>query len=206
MELILKKLKYLFTITALLISSVTISATRYVSDDIYIYLHSGPNLDFRIIGTVKSGERVNTLEYNTETKFMRIKTPQGKVGWVKNSELQANLTAKLLLPKVQKDLKSIQNKLANIAKKNKEKMADNIDTITQQEKLITNLRSESSSLQKTIMELKERNLELDLLQSTKDERVKMEWMINGGGVLIFGLVVGLILPFIPRRKKRRENW
>jgi len=202
----LKNLKYLFTIVALLISSVAISAPRYVSDDIYIYLHSGPSLEFRITGTVKSGDRVETLKYNKATKFTRIKTSHGKVGWVKNSELQTNLTAKLLLPKVQKDLKLAQDKLANIANKNKQKMAGNVDTIIQQEKLITNLRRERSSLQNSIMELKERNLELDLLQSTKDDRVKMEWMINGGGVLIFGLIIGLILPFIPRRKKRRENW
>ena len=107
---------------------------------------------------------------------------------------------------MQEDLKTAKQKLKNIHDKNKKKMATNIDTIDQQDKLIADLKNEKVSLQKTIMELKEKNLELDLLQSTKKDRVKMEWMINGGGVLLFGLIIGLILPFIPRRKKRQENW
>jgi len=202
----LKSLKYLFVVSAILMSCIATSAPRYVSDDIYIYLHSGPGIEFRIIGTAKASDKVETLKYDKKTKFMQIKTPRGKVGWVKMSELQKSLPAKLLLPKVQEDLKTAQQKLANIASKNKQKMAKNVDTIRQQNELIANLKDEKSSLQTTILELKERNLELDLLQSTKDDRVKMEWMINGGGVLIFGLVIGLILPFIPRRKKRKENW
>ena len=51
-------------------------------------MHSGPSLEYRIIGTLAVGTDVNALEYNEETKFMQVKTNAGKVGWVKLSELQ----------------------------------------------------------------------------------------------------------------------
>ena len=202
----MKILNVLFATAAILLSSTAISATRYVSDNIYTYLHSGPSSKFRIIGTVRTGEKIKTLSSNKKTKFTQIKTLKGKIGWIQTSEVQNELPAKLVLPTVQEDLKTAKQKLKNIHDKNKKKMATNIDTIDQQDKLIADLKNEKVSLQKTIMELKEKSLELDLLQSTKKDRVKMEWMINGGGVLLFGLIIGLILPFIPRRKKRQENW
>ena len=83
---------------------------------------------------------------------------------------------------------------------------ENIQSITDKENLIAKLQSEKKYLQESIEELKAKNLELDLLQDTKDERIKMEWMMYGGSVLVFGLLIGLIIPFLPRRKKRRDNW
>ncbi len=182
------------------------AATRYVSDDVFIYLHSGPSLDYRIIGTIKVGASVTTLKYDDSTKFMQVKTQSGKTGWVNNKELQKSLPAKTMLPTVQKELKQAQAKLDSIAAENDKILAEKIQSISDKEGLITALESEKATLQLTIEELKARNLELDLLQDTKDERVKMEWLLNGGGVLLFGLLLGLLIPFIPRRKKRQNNW
>ena len=44
--------------------------TRYVSDDVFVYIHSGPSLEYRIIGTLKVGTQVETLKYNQSTKFV----------------------------------------------------------------------------------------------------------------------------------------
>jgi len=136
---------------------------------------------------------------------MEVKTPKGKVGWVKLSELQKDLPATIQLPQVQKQLEEAENKLANIAQENAKQQKENIQSITEKEALIATFESDKEYLQKTIEDLKAKNLELDLLQDTKDERVKMEWMMYGGSVLFFGLLIGFIIPFLPRRKKR-QNW
>ncbi|WP_019613565.1 TIGR04211 family SH3 domain-containing protein [Psychromonas ossibalaenae] len=202
----MKIIKFAITLLSLTLSLNVSAATRYVSDDVFIYLHSGPSLDYRIIGTIKVGASVTTLKYDDSTKFMQVKTQAGKTGWVNNKELQKSLPAKTMLPAVQKELKQAQAKLSSIAAENDKTLADKIQSISDKEGLITALESEKIVLQKTIDELKARNLELDLLQDTKDERVKMEWLLNGGGVLLFGLLLGLLIPFIPRRKKRQNNW
>ena len=72
--------------------------------------------------------------------------------------------------------------------------------------IVDNLKQDKLQLQQEIVDLKARNLELDLLQETKDSRVKMQWLLNGGGVLFLGLIIGLLIPFLPRRKKRKNNW
>lgn len=202
----MKTLKYIIAIISLTFCVNLLAATRYVSDNIYIYMHSGPSQNYRIIGTIKAGTPVTTLNYDSDTKFMQVKTPRGKTGWVQGKELQEELPAVTLLPEVKKQLEEAQTKLSNIVQENEKTLQENALSMTEKDNLIVNLQNEKKYLQQTIDELKAKNLELDLLQDTKEERIKMEWMLYGGSVLFFGLLVGLIIPFLPRRKKRRDHW
>ena len=202
----MKNFKFILALFILATSFNSYSAVRYISDDIYVFLLAGPGTQYRITGTIKVGEKVNTLKYDAATKFMRVKTEAGKVGWVKNSELQQGLPAKIRLPAIQNKLTNTQKKLSSIADDNKKNQSENINQLSMQTTLIEKLQSEKVSLEKTIVSLKARNLELDLLQDTKEDRVKMEWMINGGAVLFFGILLGLLVPLIPRRKKKKSNW
>ena len=202
----MKTIKYLFTALALTLSVNSFASTRYVSDDIYIYLHSGPSLDYRIIGTLKVGTEVKTLNYNKDTKFMQVKPVTGRAGWVKLADLQKELPAKNLLPVAQEALRVSEEKLNAINEKNSETLKQKDEDFQEQAELVDHLKQEKSLLVQEVTDLKARNLELDLLQETKDSRVKMEWLLNGGGVLFLGLLIGLIIPFLPRRKKRTENW
>jgi len=200
----LKSIKLL--ILCFLFPFSSFAATQYVSDELSIYMHSGPSLQYRIIGTIEVGTSVNTLKYNEQTKFTQVKTPTGRVGWVKTSEIQKQPPAKSLLPEIQKKFQASQDKLNTINSDNAKANSDKEQAIIDKDSLIAQLDSEKRALRDTIEDLKERNMELDLLQSTKDERIKMEWLMYGGSVLFFGMLVGLILPFLPRRKKRTDNW
>lgn len=202
----MKIIKYLTAICLLSLSLNMYAATRYVSDDVFIYLHSGPSLDYRIVGTLKVGTPVETLKYDDKTKFMQVKTAKGKIVWMQNKQLQEALPAKTLLPKVQLKLQEVQAKLANIAQTNEQELQEIVQSSLDKDHLIENLMNEKKTLLKSIDDLQARNLELDLLQDTKDERIKMEWLMYGGSVLFFGLLIGLIIPFLPRRKKRQDNW
>lgn len=189
-----------------MLSMNSFAATRYVSDKVFIYLHSGPGLDYRIIGTLKVGTKVKTLKYDDGAKFMQVESPTGRVGWMKQSELQKTLPAISLLPVAQSELEQVKLKLENVAEENRKVLAEKEQRFQDQITLVDNLHEEISQLQKEILDLKASNLELDLLQETRDSRVKMQWLLNGGGVLFFGMLLGLFIPFLPRRKKRTNNW
>lgn len=180
--------------------------TRYVSDEVYIYIHSGPSLEYRIIGTLKVGTEVETLKYNKNTKFMQVKASTGKVGWMKASELQERLPAKNLLPTVQKELDEALQALENISAENDLKLSEKEVVLQEQISLVAELKAETDRLNNDVIDLKSRKLELELWQETKESREKMNWMLDGGGFLLLGLLIGLIIPFLPRRKKRTNNW
>lgn len=200
---ILKPLKLLL---CLLFSSTSFAATQYVSDDLAIFMHSGPGLEYRITGSIKVGTSVSTIKFDDKSEFMQVKAANGRTGWVKASEIQKQQPAKILLPKVQEELQISQDKLNTIDADNQADMAEKEQAIIDKDDLIAQFENEKKALRNAISELEARNLELDLLQDTKDERVKMEWLMFGGSVLFFGMVIGLIIPFLPRRKKQTENW
>ncbi|MEH6454336.1 MAG: TIGR04211 family SH3 domain-containing protein [Psychromonas sp.] len=202
----MKNIRYIIAALTLMLSVNVFAETRYVSDDVFIYMHSGPGQEYRIIGTINVGATVQTLKYNESTKYMQVRTSAGKTGWVKNQELQSTLPAKSMLPTVQKELQEAKTKLQNIEQENSQEVEQKVQSIVEKDDLIARLVSEKATLQESIIDLEARNLELDLLQDTKDERVKMEWMMYGGSVLFFGLLIGLLIPFLPRRKKKQDNW
>ncbi|HEY5714910.1 MAG TPA: TIGR04211 family SH3 domain-containing protein [Psychromonas sp.] len=202
----MKTFRYFITAISLMLCLNASAETRYVSDDVVIYMHSGPGQEYRITGTINVGSAVTTLKSDANTKFSQVRTDSGKTGWVKDNELQTTLPAKSMLPTVQKQLQEAQKKLQNIDQENSKTFDQAKQAIIEKDNLIAALVGEKQTLQQTITELEATNLELDLLQDTKDERVKMEWMLYGGSVLFFGLLIGLLIPFLPRRKKNRNNW
>jgi len=191
----LKIFTYITTVISLLLCMNAAAETRYVSDDIFIYMHSGPSREYRIVGTIDVGSPVTTLKFNQKTQFYQIRTADGKTAWVKGSQLQTTLPAKNMLPAIQEELQE-----------NSEILDQQKQSIIDKDNLIAALDNEKNTLQQTIIALEAANLELDLLQDTKDERVKMEWMMYGGSVLFIGLLFGLLIPFLPRRKKNNNNW
>lgn len=178
----------------------------YVSDNLYIFTHSGPSSKYRIVGKIKSGEKVYLIQDNKEAKFMKVNYQNNKKGWVAESNLQEQLPAKTLIPALKEQLSATNKKLSTILDDNKTSQNYNLNKVASQKTLIKTLQVENATLQKSVLSLKSKNLAVDLLQATKDERIKMEWMINGGGVLFFGLILGLIIPRLPRRKKKKDNW
>ena len=202
----MKKFKYIIAALSLILCTNVAAETRYVNDNIFIYMHSGPGLNYRIVGTIKAGTHLSTLKYDSKTKFTQIKTPKGKVAWVKSDELQTELPAVIALPKVKKQLEEALDKLANIAAENAKSQQDNIQSITDKGNLIVKLQNEKKFQQETIDQLKSQNLEYELQQDTAGDRLKMEWLLYGGYVLFGGVLLGLVVPFLPRPRKRSNNW
>ncbi len=202
----MKKFKFIAVSFAFILSFNSYSKILYVSDNIYIYTHSGPGSEFRIVGRIKVGEKVNMLQYDQASKFMKIKYQGNKNGWVLGSNLQTTLPAQALIPNLESQLSATQKKLSALTENNKANQSDNLNQLASQKTLIKTLQVENSTLEKSVLTLKSKNLENDLLQKTRKQRIKMEWMLNGGGLLFFGLIVGLLIPMLPRRKKKKNNW
>lgn len=90
----MKSIKIL--LVCLLFPFTSFAATQYVSDDLSIFMHSGPSTKYRIIGSIEVGTKLTTLRSNNATKFTQIKTPAGKVGWVNSTQIQNEEPAKTL--------------------------------------------------------------------------------------------------------------
>ena len=69
-------------------SLLAANQTRYISDDVYIYLHGGPGTQFRILGSIEAGQEVTSLK-ETQGDYSKIVDHKGREGWVQSKMLSA---------------------------------------------------------------------------------------------------------------------
>lgn len=200
------KNKLLLLILSLAFSGSSIAAQRFITNDLFIYMHSGPGANYRIIGTVNAGEKVNELEYDEDSKYAHIHLiDSGKDGWIEADKLTNTPSLDIQLQQTQDKLKQTQQKLQQLQQSSQATEATKSQTITalnsqlSDEKQRTNQLN--SQLSKVMAENKKLSTELDSIQ----ENVQMQWLLRGGMVAGVGLIIGLLIPYLPRRRKRKDD-
>ncbi|NQZ93831.1 MAG: TIGR04211 family SH3 domain-containing protein [Moritella sp.] len=213
------KIKQLIIATLLTLVSVSSFAkeTRYISDDVAIYMHSGPGTQYRIIGTVKAGEAVTYLQTNAGSNFTQIITSKDKTAWIDGNSLSRQVSLKIRTPKLQAELAKTKAALAKINSKNtaaiaqltdanRDELAEKEAGIAAQANNIASLTAENSALTEEAVRLREENEQLSTRLDTKEEDEQHRFIILGALILAAGLIAGLIIPSIRFRRKKNNGW
>ena len=79
----MKKL-FITVLFTLLAAPAALAADRYISDDLFTFMHSGPNNTYRIMGSVNAGSKVQLLQANKDTGYTQIRDSRGRTGWVQS--------------------------------------------------------------------------------------------------------------------------
>ncbi|MDP5254510.1 MULTISPECIES: TIGR04211 family SH3 domain-containing protein [unclassified Vibrio] len=179
----------------------------YISDDLFTYMHSGPTNNYRIIGSVNAGEKVQLISSNKETGFTQIVDGKGRKGWVQSKFISGNESIAIRLPRVEKELEKVKSQLAN-ARKNadveKAGLVESLDTRNQQ---ISELETKFNEINQQLIAAQSDNRQLRARLDTQKDDLLLKYFTYGGGVAGGGLLLGLILPhLIPRRKKSPSGW
>ena len=66
-------MRALLGILICLCAQQALADTRYVSDNIFTFIHNGPGTQFRILGSVKAGEPLYSLE--SDKSVVEIESP-----------------------------------------------------------------------------------------------------------------------------------
>lgn len=182
------------------------AADRFVSDQLFTYMHSGPSSQFRIIGSVNAGTAIKLLENNKGTGYSKIVDSRGRNGWIDTKFITKQTPASLRLPQVEKALKAAQAELKVIADKNQVVLDTSEQTLAKQIKTNNQLIAQRQDLTEQMQALKTQNLQLQTRLNNQSEEVEMQWFIKGAGVIFAGIIIGLIVPNLPRRKKKNDPW
>lgn len=171
------------------------ASAAYISDDVYTYYHGGPNDQFRITGRIRSGTSVTILDRNKDSGYVQIRTPSGRTGWVPGPNVSDGTSMSERFPQLE------------------EKLSKSNSMISQQNEVIQSLKQQSIGLQQqnkeyadTIAQLEVEIASLNRSINSMDDSNLMRWFTYGGLVAFGGLMLGLIIPLIPRRKKRPDVW
>ncbi|MCG7585157.1 TIGR04211 family SH3 domain-containing protein [Photobacterium sp. OFAV2-7] len=180
---------------------------RYISDDLFTYMHRGPSTQFRIMGSVNAGTKVTLLEVNKENGFSKITDSRGRTGWVNSDFISGQVGLKERVPALEKELTEVKAALADAQMSGDEKTKSLQNSLQMRTEQITELESQNSQLNEQLMTSQTEIRELRAKIDTQKDDLLMKWFTYGGMVAGAGLLFGLILPhLIPRRRKRNNGW
>ena len=167
----------------------------YISDDLFIYMHSGAGNNYRILGSINSGTEVKvTGQY--ENDYTEIIDDKNRNVWVESKYIS-------LKPGLRFVIAELNERLANTTS-NTDSMSEEL---VQAKNTIENLSSEKAQLNNEISQLNKTLMVTRSKLKDQDTNIKKEWFFNGAIVLVIGLLLGLILPRLAaRRKGSMDNW
>ncbi|WP_163559441.1 TIGR04211 family SH3 domain-containing protein [Halomonas sp. NO4] len=178
--------------------------THWVSDELTTWVRSGPTDGYRIVGTLTAGEPVTLLE--TSGDYSRIQNGEGDPVWVLSEELQTEPSAQQRLPELQSQVEALEAELASINDTWESRVAAKSETLEVREQRIAELETRNAQLDREADQSRSTVRELQARLDTQEEDLLMRYFTYGGGVAGAGLLVGLILPHLPRRKRKNDRW
>jgi SH3 domain protein len=176
----------------------------WVTDELSTYVRSGPTDGYRIIGTLNAGEQVEVLE--TSGDYTRVRNSDGNAVWVLSNELQETPSAVEQLPALEAQVEELTAELEGINETWEQRTASMTETLELRERRIAELEASNQELDAQAEQSRRQVRALQARLETQEEDLLMRYFMYGGGVAGAGLLVGLIVPHLPRRRKKRDRW
>jgi len=185
--------------------------TRYIVDQAKLPMRSGQSTGHSIVRMLPSGTAVEVLGQSS-TGYTHIRTRSGKDGWILSRYLMKEPAARTRLASAEKELsnllalkqknKSLEQERYQLREDNKKLQAE-LTRIRETSANAVAIADENKSLKAKAAQA-EQTLEA-LRQETSDIRsgAQQRWFMLGGGAILFGILLGLILPRLKVRRKDR---
>jgi len=180
------------------------SNDAWVSDELSTYVRSGPTDGYRIIGTLTAGEKVDVLESSGD--YTRVRDSDGDAVWVLSNEIQDTPSAREQLPELERQVEALSTELEGINEQWEQRVASMTETLELRENRTEELENRNAALDQEAEQLRQQVRALQARLDTQEEDLLIRYFMYGGGVAGAGLIVGLIVPHLPRRRKKRDRW
>lgn len=169
--------------------------TRFITDDLYTFIHAGPGRNYRILGSITAGSQVSLLNTSEDNSYVEIMDDKQRTGWVDARFVSEQQSLRLSIPSLQQQLEQTQGQIQSYQVTNEE--------LNQQ---LTELQSKHKTLQQNYQKLQQLQQQTRQKLETTGSEEQQEWLIKGGVLALVSLLLGVILTFLPKRRRRNDNW
>lgn len=188
----------MFTMVVLLLLSnglMAQQATHFITDDVDIYMHSGPGTQYRILGTIEAGQSV-TLLNESQNDYSKIRDHKNREGWVISELVKKGTGLRNRLPIVEAELAKAKQTLAQLDQSS-ESVTQQLTAANQQ---ILSLESELASASQ------QRDHAIKELNAIQDNAQSRMWQ-QGALIAGLGALIGIFLVYLPRpQRKKSSRW
>ncbi|WP_160622324.1 TIGR04211 family SH3 domain-containing protein [Mixta intestinalis] len=179
---------------------------RYISDELSTWVRSGPGDQYRLVGKLNAGEQVTLLQTNSQSQYGQIRDAEGKTNWIPLAQLSAEPSLRTRVPQLEKQVKDLTDKLANIDNSWNQRTADMQKKVAASDSVINGLKEENQQLKNQLIVAQKKVNAANVQLDDKQRTIIMQWFMYGGGVAGVGLLLGLLLPHMIPRRKKNNRW
>ncbi|MEM7610201.1 MAG: TIGR04211 family SH3 domain-containing protein [Pseudomonadota bacterium] len=196
--------------------------TQYVSDQFEVTMRRGPSTSNAIVRMLPSGTPLEVLSVDSQNGYSEVRlTTSNTTGFVLTRYLMNQRDARSQLAALQERLATLRSQsgeagreLDDLRQANAEanrriasldqdngRLRDELQALQQKAANVINIDRENTALRK---DLTDTQIELQLVKEENSELSSkriMHWFVIGAGVMLVGIVLGLILPGLRRRKR-----
>jgi len=217
--------RWLAFVALFLFAASAHSQTRYVSDRTIVELRRGASTEHRILRNLEAGEALQVLEQDEETGYSRVRVlDQGTEGWILTRFLVSEPIARDRLAAAERDRSTAEQRVAALEQQVGALSAELEATKADLEQTRTahtgvsqefaalrtaaanviDIREDNESLRQRLIQRDREVEELTAQNAQLSARSNQNWFIVGASVLFGGIVIGLIVPTL--RRRRRSDW
>lgn len=206
---------------SIFLSSLTLQAsaeTVYVSDELEVTLRTGPAVKNKITKMLKSGASLEVLQQDP-SGYTEVKTLDGKTGWVLKRYLMASPSARSRLDELQEreqaleaqqqEVEMLRNAAIENEKSSEEMQASNAQLRTELEKVkriaadTLTINDKNKALVIALAQAEEKQTVLQVENERLKNNTEQAWFLRGAGVILLGMFLGLLIPMLRFKKKRK---
>lgn len=201
-----RKIILVIAISVIPFSFPVFADDKYITDNISVYLRRGPSTNYGLIGSLKSGDKVTIIDKSDDGSFTKIRDEKNRLAWIESELLTNTPSAKERLPLLEEQINTLNEKIINLDQEKQTLINDYNEQLKTAQSKISQLESSRNELEQ---DLNQKNLQIETLNKEIDENgqnLMLKWFTRGGIVAGAGLLLGLLLPFIFPRRRKKDRW
>lgn len=167
---------------------------RYISDELFIYLRSGPGPDYRLLGSINAGTQVSLINVDREAGYAEILDERQRTGWVEIRFVSR-------IPTIRYQLEEM---LSAMAEKDDEvsQMQAEVDAVMRN---LSQFDDKRASLNRQITQQLEEIARLNERIAQRERANNMRWFTRGAilaGICVF---LGYLMGLFGRKRKNNDR-
>lgn len=174
--------------------SSTSNEVRYISDELFTFIRSGPSSDFRLLGSITAGTKVELIEVNRDAGYAKIEDQRGRVGWVESKFVSRKPSIRESLVIMQKQIDDKQLELNQINSQ-----------LEQSYEKLNRSEQQKAQLNRQVTLHLEQVEELANKLEQKDKANNMQWFTHGAILGVASLLIGFFMGVFARKQNNANR-
>ena len=165
---------------------------RYVSSNLFTYMRSGPGTQYRLLGSVNAGTRIQVLQVDSD--YTEIIDNRQRTGWIESKFVTGEPSFKMQVDQLQTVLE--ENKTLIEAMK--------LDTLAAQERA-KSAKEQANELNRKVTEHLEEIARLNESIEKRERSNNMQWFTRGSILAVIAIIIGYIMGLTGRRRSQSRS-